>query len=355
MKIIIYGAGHNCSFVMKRIAEEDAIICIADCDCKKQGTVIDGIKVISPEEIPNYEYDMILVSVVNGWDKIVAFLREIGIDSKKIVSWYTYVNLSKHSIGTYSLDWENNVTADKLWERLCSENKNLSEIEEFFLRGEHRPSTKWLHYFEVYNRHFSKFYGKDITVVEVGVRKGGSLDIWKHMFGENARIFGIDIDPECKKYEDGPITIFIGDQGNREFWKEIKPVIGKVDIFIDDGGHFMEQQIVTFEEMYDSIQEDGVYLCEDIGTSYDPEVYDSGYKKEGTFVEYSKNFIDYIHAWYSKELQFQINHYTKTIHSLHYYYGAFVIEKQAMAAPIDMEICNMKEEHFAIPTFRGEL
>src|SRR5215475_7150062 len=42
---------------------------------------------------------------------------------------------------------------------------------------------KWLHYFDVYNRHFSKFVGREINVVEVGVFSGGSLEMWREYFG----------------------------------------------------------------------------------------------------------------------------------------------------------------------------
>ena len=46
------------------------------------------------------------------------------------------------------------------------------------------------------------------------------------------------------------IKIFVGSQSDRNFLRKIKSEIPKVDILIDDGGHTMEQQIVTFEEMY---------------------------------------------------------------------------------------------------------
>ena len=62
-------------------------------------------------------------------------------------------------------------------------------------------------------------------------------------------------------------------------------------ILIDDGGHTMEQQIVTFEELYDHINDGGIYLCEDVHTSY-LEKFGGGYQKEGTFIEYSKKIID---------------------------------------------------------------
>ena len=79
----------------------------------------------------------------------------------------------------------------------------------------------------------------------------------------------------------------------------MKAKIPKIDILIDDGGHSMNQQIISFEELYSHIKEDGIYLCEDLHTSY-WKTYGGGYKNKESFIEYSKNFIDYINAFHSE-------------------------------------------------------
>jgi hypothetical protein len=40
---------------------------------------------------------------------------------------------------------------------------------------------------------------------------------------------------------------------------------------------------------------DGLYVCEDLHTSYWPE-YGGGYRDARSFVEYSKTLIDHLHA-----------------------------------------------------------
>jgi len=102
---------------------------------------------------------------------------------------------------------------------------------------------------------------------------------------------------------------------------------------IDDGGHTMKQQINTYEELFSYIDENGVYLCEDLHTSYWPK-WGGGYKKRGTFVEYSKNFIDSINAWHSAETsRLKTTEFTKSVHSLHYYDSILVIEKRPIENP----------------------
>jgi hypothetical protein len=123
---------------------------------------------------------------------------------------------------------------------------------------------KWEHYFDIYHRHFSKFAGTAVNVVEIGIYSGGSLGMWKSYFGSECHVYGVDIEEACKQYEDEDTTIFIGDQGNPEFWTEFKKQAPRIDILIDDGGHKPEQQMVTLELMLPHLQPGGVYLCEDV-------------------------------------------------------------------------------------------
>jgi hypothetical protein len=171
-----------------------------------------------------------------------------------------------------------------------------------------------------------------VVILEIGVSQGGSLQMWKDYFGEKAKIFGIDIDPRCKTLEEDNIKIFIGSQSDRKFLKEIKQQIPPIDILIDDGGHMMHQQIVSYEELFPHIKEDGVYLCEDLHTSYWLDC-GGGYKRRGSFIEYSKNFIDYLNAWHSEQKSLRVNDFTKSVDSITYYDSVIVIKKKRKNNP----------------------
>jgi hypothetical protein len=129
---------------------------------------------------------------------------------------------------------------------------------------------KWDHYFDIYDRHFSRFRGGKVHVLEIGVYSGGSLDMWKHYFGPQASIYGADIEPACKSYESESIKIFVGDQADRKFWSQVRQQVPRLDIVIDDGGHHPEQQIVTIEELLPHMQPGGIYLCEDVHEIFNP-------------------------------------------------------------------------------------
>lgn len=142
------------------------------------------------------------------------------------------------------------------------------DLMRYWLFEKHHPIFKWTHYFPIYEKWFSPYRDKDIVFVEVGVFKGGSIQMWKNYFGKRAKIVGVDIDPNCKRFEEEQISIEIGSQEDPNFWAAFKEKYPRVDILLDDGGHKMNQQIVTFREMFPHIKDGGLYMCEDCHTSY---------------------------------------------------------------------------------------
>ncbi len=211
----------------------------------------------------------------------------------------------------------------------------VSQIEKYFYNNEKNLIHKWDHYFEIYDRHFRKHKNKDIVLLEVGVSRGGSLQMWSDYFGKGSKFFGIDIDPRCKEFENENTKIFIGSQSDREFLNYVKDNIPPIDILIDDGGHYMNQQIILFEELFGYVKKNGVYLCEDTHSSY-WLVFGGGCKRRGTFIEYSKNFIDMLNAFHSEQRKYKTNNFTKSVHGIHYYDSVLVIEKRKRKKPKDV-------------------
>ena len=64
-------------------------------------------------------------------------------------------------------------------------------------------------------------------------------------------------------------TSFPGDQANATFLEEfITKAGGDFDIIVDDGGHTMDQQIVSLEHLWKAVKPGGYYFIEDLQTSY---------------------------------------------------------------------------------------
>ena len=209
----------------------------------------------------------------------------------------------------------------------------MNDLERYFEQNTGRLIHKWRHYFEIYDRHFARFRGQAPHVVEFGVSQGGSLHLWKDYFGAGVKLYGVDINPHCKQFEEDGVEIFIGDQEDRGFLRSLGERIPKIDILIDDGGHTMGQQIATFEELFPRIDANGVYLCEDMHTSYWPD-WGGGHRKQGTFVEYTKRLIDQLNAWHSMEPKtFAVDDFSRSAYSMHFYDSVLAIEKRPVPPP----------------------
>lgn len=209
-------------------------------------------------------------------------------------------------------------------------------LEYYFFHHRGRLIHKWRHYFEVYHRHFARFRGRSPVVMEIGVSHGGSLQMWKKYFGRGARIVGVDIDTRCQAFAEPGVDVVIGDQADRAFHAELRSRYPQVDILIDDGGHEMTQQIVTFEELFPHVQPRGIFLCEDLHTSYNPR-FGGGLRKDGTFVERAKSLVDGLHGWYGADPEVdrgvRVDDFTRSAHSIHFYDSVVVIEKRPMSEP----------------------
>ena len=183
-------------------------------------------------------------------------------------------------------------------------------------------SRKHRKYFEVYDRIFQKYIDQNITFVEIGILDGGSLDLWKKFFGKNARIIGIDLNPESKKFEKDGIEIFIGDQSSSIFWKQFYEKIGKVDIVLDDGGHKNDQQIKTAINSIPNINDGGLLVVEDTHTSYKNEF---GNPSKYSFISFSKKLIDDVNFTFPKlkKFNFSLNEY---IYSIRFFESICIFE-----------------------------
>jgi 23S rRNA U2552 (ribose-2'-O)-methylase RlmE/FtsJ len=127
---------------------------------------------------------------------------------------------------------------------------------------------KWHHYIPLYERYFSSFRGRKIRFLEIGVSHGGSLQMWRKYFGDDAIIFGIDIDAECEKYNGQAGQVRIGSQTDKNFLESVVKEMGGVDIVLDDGSHVMKHITTTLEYLFPSLTEVGVYMIEDLHTAY---------------------------------------------------------------------------------------
>ena len=244
-------------------------------------------------------------------------------------------------------------------------------FHEFFhtldQKRRHNPCTdcvlpqahKWESYFAPYHKHFARYRGKKVTFMEVGVQSGGSMAMWRWYFGPGLTYIGVDINPRAQMFGSNWAHIFIGSQSDRGFWAEMKPkleVLGGVDIFLDDGGHTMDMQKITFSAMFPVVKPDGIYVCEDLATSYfpnfggnpSPAPADEPTILDKTFVGSTMKWVDWLHSvFYStpSAASALAERFQREVQSIHYYQQIVLLEK----APGNKFSGTIKVGQFAFP------
>ena len=147
----------------------------------------------------------------------------------------------------------------KFYTPIISANKDTLPSTEF-------TTDKINHgYMEVYEPLFSSM--EDVKkVLEIGIYQGESLKLLSHFFKDGV-IHGIDI-LDCSHLNSNKIKTYIYNQENIDDLNEFISIVGgEFDLIIDDGGHTMRQQQISFGLLFKHLKKGGVYIVEDLHTS----------------------------------------------------------------------------------------
>lgn len=251
--------------------------------------------------------------MLNPIDNIVAKARRVG-----------------HLLGLTTIGIEKFATTE-----FTEEEKNRSDLHRLFYSNDGQIVHKWKHYLSIYDRHLSRYRNKPVRLLEIGVFKGGSLQLWRKYFGPQATIFGIDIDPSCAPLGGDTAQVRIGSQDDSDFLAKVVEEMGGVDIVIDDGSHVCPHQIASFRYLFPKLNNAGVYICEDLHTNYWRGYHQGGFRRSSTFIETSKRIVDDINACFHSRGNLGL---ADSILGVHFYNSMVVIEKEKQDQPAHIQI-----------------
>jgi cephalosporin hydroxylase len=192
---------------------------------------------------------------------------------------------------------------------------------------------KWPHYFPIYAHHLGQFRGRKLKVLEIGVYRGGGLELWRNYLGADAEIVGLDIDEAAVRAAAGKYPVVLGDQADPEVLLRVEREYGPFDIVIDDGGHTMHQQIVSIETLFPLLNDGGVYLVEDCHTSYWPE-FGGQLHSPDSFIEWSKRRADDMHSRHHHRID-RTSIWATDLDGLHVYDSVVVFDKKHRFRPFN--------------------
>ncbi|CAF4149086.1 unnamed protein product [Adineta steineri] len=111
---------------------------------------------------------------------------------------------------------------------------------------------------------------------------GASAHVWRSYLGSLADIYFLEFDRKCGEnwYKSVGhklnITMYYGSQDDITTLNNVKSKYGYFDVIVDDGGHTMDQQITSLINLIPQVKSGGIYVIEDLLTSYVPS-YGGGY------------------------------------------------------------------------------
>jgi hypothetical protein len=160
--------------------------------------------------------------------------------------------------------------------------------------------------------------------------------MWRKYFGEDAIIFGIDIDPECEKYNGLAGQVRIGSQADEKFLSAVVAEMGGIDVVLDDGSHRMEHIVSSLRILFPKLNNSGIYLIEDLHTAYWHN-YSGGFHKKSNFFNKIRDLIDDMHHWYHG-VGLKEKLISDSCSAIHIHDSIVVLEKNKVYRPVHSQI-----------------
>lgn len=185
-----------------------------------------------------------------------------------------------------------------------------------------------------YDHHFASIRKRPLTVLEIGVggydnpnAGGESLRVWKWFF-PNSQIVGIDHHPKTA-IEEARIRTFQGSQADASFLERVVSEIGRPDIIIDDGSHLNAHVIAAFQALFPLLKDDGIYVVEDLQTSYWPSFGGVTHPAPDTptTMNFFRGLIDGLNHSEYLDPGYEPTVYDRHMVSMHFYHNLMFIYK----------------------------
>lgn len=125
-------------------------------------------------------------------------------------------------------------------------------------------------YMDRYCREFGHLFSENAALLELGVRRGGSLYLWRDLF-PNGQIAGLDLNPVQIQDDTGRIHVYQGYQQDPEVLDRLAAEVAPdgFDVIVDDASHLGEYTRDSFWHLFrHHLKPGGIYVIDDWGCAY---------------------------------------------------------------------------------------
>jgi len=107
-------------------------------------------------------------------------------------------------------------------------------------------------------------------LLEVGVKAGGSLRLWRLAFPVGSSFVGLDVDPNVPRFDrDAAVKVVLADSRDAARTADALAGLPPFDIILDDGRHTPKSQCLTLRSLTPFLSQQGVYIVEDVEQRFD--------------------------------------------------------------------------------------
>ena len=156
---------------------------------------------------------------------------------------------------------------------------------------------KWEANLERYDHELLALRDSPISILEIGIHNGGSLEIWAKYFPRAQHIIGLDINPRCRliEFNDPRIDVVIGDIMAANTHETLASLHDTYDLIVDDGSHHSRQIIHGFLALVHLLRPGGLYVIEDLCCSYWQE-FEGGVRRPDSSMNFLKRLVDVVNT-----------------------------------------------------------
>jgi len=224
----------------------------------------------------------------------------------------------------------------------------MNSLQDLYSLHQGKVSDKWNLYIKEYDRLLNDYRNIPLSLLEIGIQNGGSLEIWAEYFNQATSLIGCDINLDCHqlKYVNPKISVVVGDSSHPETLNQIFGLSEKFDIVIDDGSHRSKDIVHAFASLFPAINLGGIFIAEDLHCSYWEE-FEGGLFDRNSSISFFKSLADIVnfqHWGVSKTRSQLLNHFCAKysisfneedlaeIHSVEFINSMCVVRKKSVSA-----------------------
>ena len=195
-------------------------------------------------------------------------------------------------------------------------------------------------YLDVYERYLEPIRLQPLTVLELGVKSGGSLRMWKEYFPHGA-IHGVDLNPRCQEATEDRITVHLLSQDDEVGLAALAEAVGGFDLVLDDASHINALTAASFRILWPHVRAGGFYIIEDLGMSWvdyarlqDQDTFMDGELKmnmdRGVSAQQDRSTLDAIF----RDVLYGLDNRLGAARFLHFWHGTAILQRAPRVEPV---------------------